>query len=194
MSTSIGPIAIFADEGRYKYMFVKVAPDDMRGTIAFMEETAKSFNPDVPFEYHFLDEDFERMYLGAERLITIVKTFTLLAIVISCLGLFGLAAFMAEMRTKEIGVRKVMGASIPGIMFLFCKEFIKWVIIANVVAWPLSYLLMKGWLQNFAYRIRLGPEIFLISAGIALAVSIATVSYQTVKAARANPVESLRYE
>jgi putative ABC transport system permease protein len=113
---------------------------------------------------------------------------------VACLGLFGLATFNAEQRTKEIGVRKVLGASVSGIVFLFSKEFAKWVLMANAIAWPISYFVMRKWMQSFAYRIPLTWEIFVLSAGLALMIALLTVSYQAVKAATSNPVDSLRYE
>lgn len=158
------------------------------------KDITTKFNPNFPFEYHFLDEAYDRMYRWIDRTTNIVRTFAILAIFISCLGLFGLASFMAEQRTKEIGVRKVLGASVPGIVVLLSKEFTKWVLIANIIAWPVAYYFMNKWLQDFAYRIKFGIEIFVFSAVLALIVALITVSYQSIKAGLANPVESLRYE
>jgi len=123
-----------------------------------------------------------------------LKYFTVLAIFIACLGLFGLASFTAEQRTKELGVRKVLGASVTGLVLLMSKEFAKWVLIANVIAFPIAYVIMNNWLQSFAYRINLTIWIFLATAGVAFAIAILTVSYQSIKASLANPIESLRYE
>lgn len=134
------------------------------------------------------------MYRGVEREMAVIRTFTILAILISCLGLFGLAAYTAEQRTKEIGVRKVMGASVAGIMALLSKEYGKWVLVANAVAWPVSYLLMKAWLQDYHYRIRLGPSIFLLAAAVSVVIAQITVSFHALKAARTDPVRSLRHE
>ena len=124
----------------------------------------------------------------------IVGTFTISAILISCLGLFGLAAYTAERRTKEIGIRKVMGASVTGIVMLLSKEYAKWVAAANIIAWPVSYFLMKIWLQNYAYRISLKIPIFLLATAITLFIAQLTVSFQSIRAARSNPSDSLRYE
>ena len=124
----------------------------------------------------------------------IVRTFTILAILISCLGLFGLAAYTAERRTKEIGIRKVMGASVPGITLLLSKEYAKWVLAANLIAWPASYFLMKSWLQEYAYRTSLGFPVFFLAAAIAFLIAQFTVSFQAIKAARSDPSDSLRYE
>ena len=120
--------------------------------------------------------------------------FSLLAIFVACLGLFGLVAFMAERRTKEIGIRKTLGASIPDLTLLLSKEFIKLVIVANFVAWPIAYYAMNLWLQQYAYRIQPGLGIFIISGTLALIIALSTISYQAIKAARANPIDSLRYE
>ena len=120
--------------------------------------------------------------------------FSLLAIFVACLGLFGLVAFMAERRTKEIGIRKTLGASIPDLTLLLSKEFIKLVIVANLVAWPIAYYAMNLWLQQYAYRIQPGLGIFIISGTLALIIALSTISYQAIKAARANPIDSLRYE
>ena len=124
----------------------------------------------------------------------IFSYFTFLAILIACLGLFGLASFTAEQRTKEIGIRKALGASVSEIIFLLSKEFTRWVLVANIIAWPLAYFAMNRWLQNFAYRINIGIGTFILAALLALVIALLTVGYQAIKAARANPVEALRYE
>ena len=124
----------------------------------------------------------------------IFSYFTFLAILIACLGLFGLASFTAEQRTKEIGIRKALGASVSEIIFLLSKEFTRWVLVANIIAWPLAYFAMNRWLQNFANRINIGIGTFILAALLALVIALLTVGYQAIKAARANPVEALRYE
>jgi putative ABC transport system permease protein len=135
-----------------------------------------------------------RQYRAEEKLRTIFFNFTLLAIFIACLGLFGLAAFSAEQRTKEIGIRKVLGSSVLSIMLLLSKDFAKWVLIANLIAWPLVWYGSRYWLQNFAYRASVGPSVYLLSGLIALVVALVTVSFQAFKAASTDPVKSLRYE
>ena len=122
------------------------------------------------------------------------RLFTLIAILISCLGLFGLASFTTERRTKEIGIRKVLGASVPGIMILLFREFTKWVLLANIIAWPAAYFAMSKWLQNYAYRVNISIFIFALAGTLALLIALLTVSFQTIKAATADPVNSLRYE
>jgi putative ABC transport system permease protein len=125
---------------------------------------------------------------------TIVRTFAILAILISCLGLFGLSAYTAEQRTKEIGVRKVMGVSNAGIMALLSREYAKWVLAANLIAWPVDYSLMKTWLQDYHYRIKLGLPLFLLAAALSVVIAQLTVSFPALKAARSDPINSLRYE
>ncbi len=150
--------------------------------------------PDRPFEYFFLDDRFDMMYKSEERTGKIFSSFAVLAIFVSCLGLFALASFMAEQRTKEIGIRKILGASAASLSFLISKEFLKWVLYANVLAWPVAFFVMKKWLANFAYRTTIGIEIFLLSGFLALGIAFLTVSYQALKTAFVNPVDTLRYE
>lgn len=162
--------------------------------VKFLEQKWKKFVPRHPFQYEFLDESIDNFYKTERKIGKIFGYFTGLAIFIACLGLFGLASFMAERRTKEIGIRKVLGAKVAGIVLLLSKEFAVWVLIGNIIAWPIAYFIANKWLATFAYRINLGWELFIFSAILALAIAIFTVSYQAIKAAVANPVESLRYE
>jgi putative ABC transport system permease protein len=134
------------------------------------------------------------LYRSEERLSGLINAFTLLAIVISCLGLFGMASFMAQQKTKEIGIRKVLGASVSKVVFLLTKEFARWVLIANIVAWPVAFYAMRSWLNDYPYRVKIGIEVFIISGLSALAIALMTVIYQAVKAAVANPADSLKYE
>ncbi|NIO48587.1 MAG: FtsX-like permease family protein [Candidatus Aminicenantes bacterium] len=147
-----------------------------------------------PFEFNFLEEAVDRTYRNIERTGKLINNFTVLAVFIACLGLFGLASFMAEQRTKEIGIRKVFGASMSSIILLLMKEFIKYVLIANIFAWPIAYYFMNRWLENFPYRSKFGLDIFIFSVTLTLVLALLTVSYQSIKAAIANPVDSLRYE
>ena len=141
-----------------------------------------------------LDEAYDNLYKSEIRLNIFFLLFTLIAIIISSLGLFGLASFTAERRTKEIGIRKVLGASVPSIVIFISKGFTKWVLLANIIAWPVAYYFMNKWLQNFAYRIDLSVWIFILSGLAAFGIALLTVSYQSIKAATSNPVDSLRYE
>ena len=153
-----------------------------------------TFVPNFIFRYSFLDAEFNSQYQNEERIRKILEYFTFLAVFVSCLGLFGLASFSAERRTKEIGVRKVLGASVSAIIFLLVKDIVRWVLLANAVAWPVAYFSMYRWLQRFAYRTNLEIWMFLFSAILALGIALLTVSYQSVKVAVSNPVDTLRYE
>lgn len=190
----IRPLAILLNRGQTSYLPVRIRPADVSGSISYIEKEWKKFVPNKPFEYFFLDDDFNKLYQSEQKTGEIFTVFSILAIFIACLGLFGLAAFTAERRTKEIGIRKVLGASIPGIVVLLSKEFTKWVLIANIIAWPLAYYFMSSWLQNFAYRISPGLFTFILAAIIALFIALLTVSFQAVKVAVANPVNALRSE
>ena len=148
----------------------------------------------MPFSYKFMDDSFSEVYKAEQQVGTLALSFSILAIFVACLGLFGLATFLAEQKTKEIGVRKVLGASVPSILSMLSKEFTKWIVIANVIAWPLAYYFMNKWLQEFAYRIEIGWWIFALSGIIAIIIALLTVSIQALKAAIANPIKSLRYE
>jgi putative ABC transport system permease protein len=176
------------------FLSVKTKANDIPGTIRFLSEQMKRFSPEYPFEYNFFDEIFDREYRSEQKMGSIVGMFTFIAIFVASLGLLGLASFIAEQYTKEIGIRKVLGASIPGIIVYLSKGFVKWVFLANIIAWPVAYYFMNRWLQNFAYRIGLSVWIFILSGLAALCIALLTVSYQSIKAASANPVDSLRYE
>ena len=194
-----GPLIIFHKSyndqpHRYRYIFARIRPDDIPQTIAGIKSVYEMFSPEFPFIYRFLEDDYVGLYVSAERTGSVVKYFSLLAILVSCLGLFGLASFLAEQRTKEIGIRKVLGSSVRGIVVLLSKEFVKWILLANFIAWPIAWLMSRAWLQNFAYRTSLDVWIFLFAGVLALGIAVLTVSFQSVKAATANPVDCLRYE
>ncbi|MGH7598070.1 MAG: ABC transporter permease [bacterium] len=190
----IEPLLFHVLPSGFNYMLVKVGANDISATLAGLEKKWASFDPNRSFEYSFLDDDFDALYRAEEKMQAIFGNFTLLAVVIACLGLFGLASFTIQQRTKEIGVRKVLGASVSQIVMILSKEFTRLVLIAFVVACPLAYLAMNGWLQNFAYRAEISLNIFLLAGALGLVIAWLTVSYQALKAALANPVEALRYE
>lgn len=194
MHSAIRPMAIFPIRFNGRLTAARISAQNINSTIGFIEETWKDFAFDQAFEYVFMDDEFARVYSAEKITANLFTAFSLLAVFIACLGLYGLAAFITEQRTKEIGIRKIMGASIAGILLILLKEFTKWVLIANIIAWPLSYLGMNSWLENFAYRIDIGWGIFILSTLVSLVISILTVSSQVIKAAVSNPVESLRYE
>jgi len=178
----------------YTYLMVRIKGTDIPATLQSLTKIWDGVSPAFPFDYTFLDESFDRLYRSEQRLGTIFEVFTILAIIIACMGLLGLAAFIAERRTREIGVRKVLGASVRSIVLLLSKEFAILVIIANLLAWPAAYYAMRQWLQNYAYHINLNPLIFLGAGTVALLIALLTVSWQALRAAAVDPVKSLRYE
>ena len=190
----ISPLIIVIAPGWFTDAYIRIKPENVAETLGFIEKTIKEFAPDFPLEYSFLDEDIDNLYKTEQRIGNLARYGTFLAILIACLGLFGLASFTAEKRTKEIGIRKVLGASVSGIVLLLTKEFTKWVIVANLIAWPIAYFVMSRWLQNFAHHINIGIGMFLLAAALALVTALITVSFQAVKTATSNPVDSLRYE
>lgn len=194
LNYEIGPLILAFKPDQYRYIFFKIRSENIPDTLAYVERICNKFEPYYPFEYHFLDESHDTLYKNERSLGNIFRYFALLAILISCLGLFGLASFVAEQRTKEIGIRKALGAPVSGIVLLLSKEFTKWVLLANIIAWPIAYYVMAKWLENFAYRMDIGLWIFVLSGALAFIIAIITVIFQAVKAALANPVDSLRYE
>jgi len=190
----IEPLVLHIWPQSFSYFLVRIRPTSIKGTLSFIKNKWEEFAPNYPLVYSFLDEDSDKLYKSEQRLGKIFVYFSALSIFIACLGLFGLTLFAAEQRTKEIGIRKVLGASVPRIVFLLSKEFTKWVLLANIIAWPIAYYAMSRWLQNFAYRISIEPWIFVLAAALSFVVALLTVSYQAIKAALANPAEALRYE
>ena len=178
----------------YSYLIAKLTTKNYAGLIREIERTWSSINPDAPFVYSFLDKDFQKNYEKDQRASGIVGYFTFIAILVACLGLFGLSAFSAEQRTREIGIRKVLGASVSHVAVLLSKDFIKLVLIAIVIASPLAWYAMNKWLQGFAYQIKISWWMFLIAAVSALLITLITVGFQAMKVAIANPVNSLRTE
>ncbi len=191
---NIEPLIFHVLPAGFNYFLIKMSGHNIASTLADLEQKWKTFDPERPFEYSFLDTDFAALYKSEERVQTVVGNFSSLAILIACLGLFGLASFMIQQRTKEIGVRKVLGASVAQIIVLLSREFAKLVGIAFVVATPLAYFAMKQWLQNFAYRTDIEWRVFALAGLLAFIMAFLTVGYQAAKAALANPVEALRYE
>ncbi|GAB5520200.1 MAG: ABC transporter permease [Rhodothermales bacterium] len=194
LRTEVKPLMIQWQGVRQGTLLVKVQPERTAALLEGLEALHFRFDPGQPFKYEFLDERFEAFYRSEERLGQIFGVFAGLAVFVACLGLFGLAAFMAEQRTKEIGIRKVLGASSSGLLVLLTRDFVKLVLIAVAVAAPLAYLIMTQWLSDFAYRIDLGVGVFALAGALALSIALLTVSYQALKVARANPINALRYE
>jgi putative ABC transport system permease protein len=187
-------ITLWPPNNRGRYVSVRVSSEGIRNTLVFLENTWRKFAGNQAFEYEFLDDHFAKIYQSEERTGQIFFSFSLLAIIIASLGLLGLAAFIGEQRTKEIGIRKVLGATDSKIMLLLSRQFTKWVIMSNLFAWPIAYYFMHKWLQRFAFQPGLSVWSFLLASLVVFFVALLTVSYQTVKAARANPVDLLRYE
>ena len=190
----IEPLIMLYDPDYFRYAVMRLTDEEINETVVFIKQIWRTYNPDFPFEYFFLDVRIDALYRAEQRVGSIFNYFTILAIFISCLGLLGLTAFTAEQRTKEIGIRKVLGASKTNILFLLSQEYLKWIVIANVIAWPLAFIVMHMWLNNFAYKMPISILLFLIAGGIAFLVAFITVLYIAVKAVRADLVENLRYE
>ncbi|MFC2157991.1 ABC transporter permease [Acidobacteriota bacterium] len=175
-------------------VFVKIDGKKTQAALARLNSTFEEYSRGYPLNYRFLDEVFKMQYTSERQLGQLFNAFSLLSIFIACLGLFGLSSYSIEQRTKEIGVRRILGASVSSLVGLTSKEFLKWVALANLIAWPLAYFLMNRWLQEFAYKVRITPLVFALAAGITLLISLLTVSYHSLHAAYTNPVDSLRYE
>jgi putative ABC transport system permease protein len=188
----LGPVVFQLGVGHF--MYVRLNREDVPGGMAVLRQTWGELNPGQEFEYAFLDDCFAGFYREEERWGRIVTLAGGVAVLTACLGLFGIALLAANRRTKEIGIRKVLGATVPGIVALLSKEFAYLVLAANLMAWPVAYLTMQRWLERFAYRIELGPGVFVLGGLLALGIAWLTVSWHAVRAALANPVEALRYE
>ena len=194
MQIGIEPLVMEFSNSRFRTMTLKVSSQNLQSTIGWIENKWLELFPNTPFHYTFLDEQFNKEYQHETQTGKLIGFLALLGLAITCLGLLGLASFMTQRRTKEIGIRKVLGASVFSITKLFSLRFVLVVLSANIIAIPIGYWLINKWLQNFAYRIELGWEIFAIAGGLALGIALLTVSTQVIRAALANPVESLRYE
>ena len=180
--------------GRVRYVAIKTSTSDFQQTIGFLKSTWEEVVPNRSFDFFFLDDELDKQYNSEEQMGRVFGVFTILAIFIACLGLFALASFTTELRTREIGIRKVLGAQVSGIVMLLSKEFAKWVLIANVIAWPVAYYVMERWLDSFAYRTFIGIQIFIVATVLAFVIAIITVSFQAIKAALNDPVKSLRHQ
>ena len=196
MSSFTAPVILSAGNwgARRNYLLLRLRPGNPASALKHFRQVWEKANPGFPCEYEFLDTAFDRMYTNEERLSQILFSFAVLAVIISCLGLLGLSSYTAEEKTKEIGIRKVLGASSWKIVSLFSMNFTKLVIIANAVAWPTSYVVMHRWLQDYAYRTNIGLWVFIMAGGLGLLIALFSVGYQTLRAATANPIDSLRYE
>jgi putative ABC transport system permease protein len=178
----------------FRHLYVRVNSKDIRKTIGMVEQIYHKHYPEHEFTMHFFDEEIDKQYQSEGRMGNIFVYFSILAIFIACLGLFGLVSFVSENKTKEIGIRKVLGASVRNVVSTLTKDFVVWTVLANIIAWPIAYFVMNKWLHDFAYRIEISWWVFVLSGGVTLLIVLLTVCYQAIKAAMANPVESLRYE
>lgn len=198
MDQPVEPLVIYLKKDTqmwyWRHLSVKIRPENIPSTLNFIEETLHRLAPNYPFEYTFFDDVFDHTFKADQKMGSLFSAFASIAILIACLGLFGLASFSAQKRVKEIGIRKVLGASVLGIVVLLGREFLKWVLLANAVAWPVGYFVMHRWLQNFVYQTHLTLDIFVLSGLSAMVIASATVCIKTIKSATANPVDSLRYE
>jgi putative ABC transport system permease protein len=194
LQAPVEPLAMEFNPDMLSYLTLEVDAAGVTAAQAFTEKQWKRTFPGRPFECFFLDVDFDRQYQADERVGRIFGVFMILGLFVACLGLFGLASFTAESRTREVGIRKVLGASSASIVALLSRQFATWVLAANLIAWPAAYLFVKSWLRNFAYRTSIGPETFLLSGLAVLTLALLTTSLQTVRAAAANPAASLKHE
>jgi putative ABC transport system permease protein len=194
LQNKIEPLVLMKKTSPGGFLLAKLSGNNISETLAFIEKKWKDFSPKYPMEYFFLDQEFNKQYVKEEKLLTIFSYFSGLTIFIACLGLFGLSSYTAEQRTKEIGIRKVNGASATDITLLFVRDFMKLVLIALVIAWPVSYFMMNKWLENFAYRTSLPIWTFAFAGLLAVLIALITISYQAINASLKNPVKALRYE
>lgn len=194
LSRAIDPVILSVNPDYFNEVVIRIQPDDMDNTIREIEKVWNDYYPGEPFEYRFLDEELNNMYRPEQQMGTIFNLFSILAIIISCLGLFGMALYMAEQSTKEIGIRKTYGSSAFNIFMLMNGQFIKWILFSNLIAWPLAWFGMHKWLENYAYKTNLSWWIFPAAAAVSLTIAFITVTFQSLKAARTNPADTLRYE
>ncbi len=194
LQSVVEPLVFQYNPNYFGRLSLTLKTDNIPKTLSYIEEKWNSLQLGEVFSYFFLDEDFNRQYAAEELISRIATVFTFIALFISCLGLIGLSSFTAEQKTKEIGIRKILGATVPGIFLFFTKEFTRWVLLANIIAWPIAYIFISQWLKSFAYRTSVGIAIFVFSGFIALILAILTVSFQSIKVALTNPANSLRHE
>jgi putative ABC transport system permease protein len=190
----IQPMVYLVSPSWFRYLSIKINPAATEEALNFLKGKWKELRPGQDFSYFFLDSFVDGFYRSEKRMEKVLKSFTFIAIFISCLGLFGLTAFSAGQRTKEIGIRKVLGASASRIALMLSQDFTKRILLGNIIAWPAAYYFMHKWLQNFAYRIQVNIWVFLLASALAMLIALLTVSYHSVRTALSNPVNSLRYE
>jgi putative ABC transport system permease protein len=190
----VEPMALLLYPDYIRDISVRIKPGDVARTLNFIQLKWESLFPGEQFEYSFLDSRINQLYESEKKMQNLFVIFSALSILVACLGLLGLVSFTSELRTKEIGIRKVLGASTGSVIVLLSKEFIKWVLLANIVAWPLAWFMMNKWLQDFAYKTNIGWIVFVLAGFVTMAIAIFTFIFQTLRTAGAKPVDSLRYE
>jgi putative ABC transport system permease protein len=197
--TFIEPLIVVIPSGKLRNLYlrllsVRFRPGTLMSSTTHIREKWKALIPDVPFDYYFLDDALNAQYRAEQQMGTLFKYFTVFAIFIACMGLYGLASFSAEQKIKEIGIRKVLGATVSSVTVMLSKEFLKWVVLANLIAWPISWFVMNAWLQNFAYRTSVEWWVFVLAGALAFGIALFTISFRTIRSAAANPADALRYE
>jgi len=188
------PLYINNESDDWDNIVIRINPNNVSSTLDNLRAKWGELFPNQSFDFYFLDDSLATLYESEGRLSQIFSSFTIFAIFIACLGLFGMASFTAEQRTKEIGIRKVMGASVSGIVVLLAKDFLKLVLFANIIAWPIAYYAMTKWTQGFSYQAGIGIEMFVITAVLAAVIALLTVSFQSIKAALSHPINTIKYE
>jgi len=191
---AIRPLNIRLTSTAQRYISIRIVPEDIHETIHHIQSKWQQFVPGQPFDYTFFDSEYDNLYTAEQRTGKIFTLFSIFAIFIACLGLLGLVSYTAEQRTKEIGIRKTLGASVSSIIWHLTKEYLKWILLSNIIAWPVAYIYSHKWLQNFSYRTDISVRTFILSTVLTLIIALMTVSNQSIKAASTNPIDSLRYE
>ena len=195
LHSKIEPLVLLRGSREYwRFILVRLDGGDVAAGMTAVEAAWRETVPNYPFQYEFLDQDFNDLYRAERRMGGVLRAFAAFAVLIACLGLFGLAAYAAERRTKEIGIRRILGATVPEVVLLLCREFLGLIALANALAAPVAYILMRNWLERYAYRTGLGPAIFAGVLVLSLGLGLTTVVFQALRAAAANPSRSLRYE
>jgi putative ABC transport system permease protein len=195
LNVEIAPLCLRLNRDPGEWLSIKVDSHNIPGALAIIKRVWEKYSMEYPFVYSFLDERIDRLYSAQQKLAQSLTYFSAILIFVACLGLIGLASYTTEHKTKEIGIRKVLGASAGSVLGLLGKKYVRWLILASIIAWPVAYYMMQKWLQdNFVYRIKIGIITFIFSAAVVFAITLISVGFQTIKAATANPVESLRYE
>jgi putative ABC transport system permease protein len=194
LKKEIKPLLLFQRQNWFFCFMVKIESDKINSTLTAVRKAWNDINSDYPFQYYFIDDLFAQVYQGEKKQQQILGLFSILGVLIACMGLFGLITYTVERRWKEIGIRKVLGASVRNILQSLTKEFMVLVVIANIIAWPIAYYAMNKWLESFAYRTNIGITTFILAGFSALLIALLTVSYQAIKAARTNPVDAIKHE